>query len=71
LDGPNQVGKLVERGPVAIEAAADFAFGGGLFVADVFDEHLDAVSGGHFAEMETEGEDDAGGAVTAPEEEAE
>ncbi len=37
-------------------------------MADFFDQHIDALFGGHLFKMEAEGEDDSGAAVHAPEE---
>ena len=37
-------------------------------MADFFDQHVDALFGGHLLEVEAEGEDDSGAAVHSPEE---
>ncbi|KAK1251832.1 hypothetical protein MKX07_007311 [Trichoderma sp. CBMAI-0711] len=67
LQGAEHVAGLVERPVVAVEGAADLGLGGGALVADPFDEQVDALLGREEAEVELDGEDDAGAAVHAPE----
>lgn len=70
LQSSHEVGTLVERADGTVEGAADFGECILGFEAYVVDEELDALLRSPLAQVKVHGEDDAGGAVHAPDKSA-
>ena len=70
LQPADHVGDLVQRAVVAGEAAAHFGAGVLALVAHAIHQQVHGLVGRHLAQVETQREQDAGGAVAAPEQHA-
>jgi hypothetical protein len=70
LQSAQHIASLIERAPLPIKRASNFALGIGPFETYFVHEEVDAFLRRHFAEVKVDGEDDAGCAVHAPEKHA-